>query len=192
MSSFHSRPWRWTILVYLASRVLLLAVALVAAKVNHISLASEIGRWDGTWYAKLASQGYPMHVTHEQTTLGFFPLYPILIWLTVHVPGPPGSFILAGVIVSLIGGLVATIVEATVWALLHLLRLVLLGVLAIFEPIVRAVLSLLSLGGLFTAGLYFFAGSPGLRVSYGILIAFSLGCALLLALYEGALNVLNR
>jgi Mannosyltransferase (PIG-V) len=113
-----TRPWRWTILVYLASRILLLAVALVAAKVNHISLASEIGRWDGTWYAKVASNGYPRQVAHAQTTLGFFPLYPLVIWVAVHAPGPPNSVILAGAVVSCIGGLVATILVqqlATDW-----------------------------------------------------------------------------
>ncbi len=56
----------------------------------------------------------------------------------------------------------------------------------------RVVLSLLSLAGLFTAGLYYFGGSPGLKVSYGILLAFSLGCALALAVYEGLLGMLKR
>ncbi|MBS0422548.1 MAG: hypothetical protein JSR66_32875 [Proteobacteria bacterium] len=88
--------------------------------------------------------------------------------------------------------LVATVVELTVWTLLHLSRLLLLGVLAICEPIVRVALSLLSLGGLFTAGLYYFGGSPGLKVSYGILLAFSACCALALALYEALLGMLER
>lgn len=103
------RPWRWTILVYLLSRVLLIAVALTAARIGHISLAAEVGRWDGTWYAQIASTGYPMHVAHVPTTLGFFPLYPLVIWLAVHAPGPPDSVILAGVLISTAGGLVATI-----------------------------------------------------------------------------------
>jgi Mannosyltransferase (PIG-V) len=103
------RPWRWTIGVYLLSRVLLIAVAIVAGKVAHYSLAAEVGRWDGTWYARLASTGYPTHVAHTPTTLGFFPLYPLVIWLGVHLPGPPNSVILVGVVVSMLGGLVATI-----------------------------------------------------------------------------------
>jgi hypothetical protein len=89
-------------------------------------------------------------------------------------------------------GVAGAAVAVTVWALFHLLRLFLLGVLGICEPIVRAVLSLLTLAGLFTAGLYYFAGSPGLRVSYGILLAFSFCCALALALYEALLGVLGR
>jgi Mannosyltransferase (PIG-V) len=110
--------WRWTILVYLFSRLLLVAVALTAAAFAHNSLASEVGRWDGTWYAQVASMGYPMHVAHHPTTLGFFPLYPLVIWVAVHLPGPPNSVILAGVLVSTVGGLVATILIqqlATEW-----------------------------------------------------------------------------
>ncbi len=87
---------------------------------------------------------------------------------------------------------VATLVGATVWALLHVLRVVLLAILGVCEPIVRVVLSLLSLGGLFTAGLYYFGGSPGLKVSYGILLAFSFGCALVLTLYESLVDMLSR
>ena len=86
----------------------------------------------------------------------------------------------------------ATLGGVTVWALLHVLRLVLLVVLGVCEPIVRVVLSLLSLAGLFTAGLYYFGGSPGLKVSYGILLTFSFGCALVLALYEVLLGMLRR
>ena len=86
------RPWRWTILVYLASRILLLGVAIVAAAINHISLATEVGRWDGTWYAQIASAGYPMHVAHIPTTLGFFPLYPYLM----GVVGDPMVYVSGG------------------------------------------------------------------------------------------------
>jgi len=87
---------------------------------------------------------------------------------------------------------VATLVGATVWALLHVLRLALLVLLGVCEPIVRVLLSLISLAGLFTAGLYYFGGSPGLKVSYGILLAFSFCCALALALYEALLGMLER
>ena len=86
----------------------------------------------------------------------------------------------------------ATLVGVVAWTLLRVLRVMLLAVLGVCEPIVRVALSLLSLAGLFTAGLYYFAGSPGLKVSYGILLSFSFGCALVLALYEGLLGFLKR
>jgi hypothetical protein len=103
------RPLRWTLLVYLASRLLLLGVALAVAAIGHISFASEIARWDGTWYTDIASSGYPHHLSHAPTTLGFFPLYPLVIWLVVRAPGPPDSVVLAGVLVSMVGGFVATV-----------------------------------------------------------------------------------
>jgi Mannosyltransferase (PIG-V) len=111
-------PWRWTIGVYLLSRLLLIAVAVGTAALTHTALAAEVGRWDGTWYAQIASTGYPMHVAHYPTTLGFFPLYPMVIWIAVHAPGPPDSVVLAGVLVSMVGGLVATVLIqrlATAW-----------------------------------------------------------------------------
>jgi Mannosyltransferase (PIG-V) len=113
------QPLRWTILVYLASRVLLMVVAIMAAKLEHNSLASELGRWDGTWYMQIATLGYPRHALHgQQTTLGFFPLFPLAIWLTIHAPGPPNSAVIAGLLVSSLGGLVATVIVgrlATEW-----------------------------------------------------------------------------
>jgi hypothetical protein len=102
-------PVRWTILVYVASRLVLLVIALGTAAFHHISLDSELARWDGTWYTQIASSGYPRHPSHSPTTLGFFPLYPLVIWVVVHLPGPPNSVVLAGVLVSGIGGLVATV-----------------------------------------------------------------------------------
>jgi Gpi18-like mannosyltransferase len=111
-------PVRWTILVYLASRILLLAIALGTGWARHLSLSSELARWDGTWYTQIASSGYPRHPPHVPSTLGFFPLYPLAIWLVVHAPGPPNSVVLAGVLVSLAGGLVATVLVqklATGW-----------------------------------------------------------------------------
>lgn len=96
-------------MVYVASRVALLVIALVTKEVRHDSFYAEIGRWDGTWYTKIASQGYPTHPSHSPTTLGFFPLYPMLIWLAVHLPGPPNSVVLCGLLISMVGGLIATV-----------------------------------------------------------------------------------
>ena len=77
----------WTIGVYLASRVLLLAVAIAAARIRHLSLLSELGRWDGTWYAAIASHGYPNHLVPGPSELGFFPLLPLVTWLVLEMLG---------------------------------------------------------------------------------------------------------
>lgn len=110
---------RWTILVYLASRALLLVVALLTSALTHSSLLYTLGRWDGTWYARVASEGYPAHTVHSASTLGFFPLLPLAMRLVgLALPGPLHSFVLAGVLVSCLGGLIATLLVqrlATGW-----------------------------------------------------------------------------
>ena len=73
------RQLRWTLAVYLVSRVLLLVIALVDLPLFHRSLTSELGNWDGFWYIKLATQGYPTNIPHVYSTLGFFPLYSMVI-----------------------------------------------------------------------------------------------------------------
>ena len=67
---------RFAITVYLATRALLLVVAFVNGSVRHHSFTHELSNWDGLWYRMLADHGYPTHVSHVQTTLGFFPVYP--------------------------------------------------------------------------------------------------------------------
>ncbi len=102
-------PVGWVAAVYVASRILLLLIAVAAGAVGHITLTAELGRWDGTWYGQIASLGYPRHTAHGPNPLGFFPLFPLTMWLAVHLPGPPNSVIIAGVIISCLGGLVATV-----------------------------------------------------------------------------------
>jgi hypothetical protein len=110
-----ARPYRVAILVYLATRGLLLGVAILNSATRHHPVLSQLSNWDGLWYGRLAAHGYPAHVVHAQTTLGFFPLYPIVVWLGAHVvywltsQSFASAIISAGVVVSMIGGLVATV-----------------------------------------------------------------------------------
>ncbi len=115
---------RWVILVYLGSRALLLLVAAIEGALRHHAVTHELANWDGLWYRALANKGYPTHVAHGQTTLGFFPLYPLVIWLVSHVltlattHGSIWAITVAGIVVSGAGGLVATIIVyrlATGW-----------------------------------------------------------------------------
>lgn len=99
--------WRFPLAAYLSSRVVYFAIAVLVGLVQHWSLKSELSNWDGVWYRRLAGLGYPDHVLHVQSTLGFFPLYPILIWLVQHIF--ICSIFLAGIIISGLGGAVATV-----------------------------------------------------------------------------------
>jgi Mannosyltransferase (PIG-V) len=106
---------RFAIAVYLATRALLLLVALVNGTLRHHAFTHELAQWDGLWYRQAAAHGYPDHVLHVQSTLGFLPLYPIVVWLVSHAFVVPIahwqilSTTVAGVIVSGIGGLVAAV-----------------------------------------------------------------------------------
>ncbi|MBV9466202.1 MAG: hypothetical protein JO169_08805 [Solirubrobacterales bacterium] len=106
---------RFAIAVYLGSRALLMVVAFVNGALRHHAFSHELAQWDGLWYRELADHGYPSHVVHEQSTLGFFPLYSGLIWLVSHAFVVPIahyqilSSTLAGVLISGIGGLIATV-----------------------------------------------------------------------------------
>ncbi len=102
---------RFPLTVYLATRVLYAAVAVV----DHLSrgwpIGTEFANWDGVWYVALARYGYPHFTTGHafwQTTLGFLPLYSVVLWVLHHAI-PPLSLVLAGLLVSGIGGFVATV-----------------------------------------------------------------------------------
>jgi hypothetical protein len=106
---------RFALIVYLSTRALLIIVALVNGTLRHHAFTHELSQWDGLWYRELADHGYPTHVVHEQSTLGFFPLFPLVVWAVSHTFVVPIahyeilSTTVAGVIVSGLGGLVATI-----------------------------------------------------------------------------------
>lgn len=108
--------YRIAILAYVATRVLLIVVAIIDGWLHTRSFTHEIGNWDGYWYQMMANHGYPSHVSHAQTTLGFFPLYPMTMWVVMQITF--GSAATAGLIISTIGGLIAAILVqelATQW-----------------------------------------------------------------------------
>ena len=110
-----ARPWVPAVVVYVQTRLGLLLISGAIAVVDHRSLATQLSAYDGGWYLKLAAHGYPDHVLHTQSTLGFFPLYPLAIRalsLVVH------SQLVAALCIALAGGLVATVLVqrlATAW-----------------------------------------------------------------------------
>lgn len=116
------RDARLVILVYLGSRALLLLVTIVDGALRHHS-GPELANWDGDWYRALANRGYPDHVVHGYSTLGFFPGYPLVIWVLARPLVPImhssiSAITAAGVVVSGVGGLVAAVLVqrlATGW-----------------------------------------------------------------------------
>ncbi len=93
--------------VYFAARIFLLLLAVVNAVAQHSYLARELSNWDGVWYIRLATRGYPKHPLRYQTTLGFFPLYSMVMWLIARVLA--GNLLWAGLVINFIGGLISTI-----------------------------------------------------------------------------------
>jgi hypothetical protein len=117
---------RFAVAVYVASRLLLFVLAIVDGALRHHSLYQEFENWDGGWYRGLATDGYPHQALHSQTTLGFFPLYPMLIWVVARPLvlfmnyGPYASHAadLAGLLIALVGGGIAAVLVqrlATGW-----------------------------------------------------------------------------
>ncbi len=74
------------------------------------SLGTLFSNWDGKWYLTTAATWYYHHVDRlpgAYTTLGFMPLYPMVMWLVAHVL-PIGN-LGAGLAVSMISGGIATV-----------------------------------------------------------------------------------
>jgi hypothetical protein len=116
---------RWPALVFVSSRLFLLAMAALEQQVRHQRFTAQFASWDGQWYGALALHWYPTHAGSAQTTLGFFPLYPLVVRRVAGGIAHLGTTLpfaeqinLAGVIVSGVGGLIATVLVqrlATAW-----------------------------------------------------------------------------
>jgi peptidoglycan/LPS O-acetylase OafA/YrhL len=122
-------PARYALYLYLASRVLYLVIAAVAMGVvdivgahtalagahnwegitlAHSTLGTEMSNWDGKWYLLTSENWYYHHVIRHAgsyTTLGFMPLYPMIMWVFAHVLGNFGS----GLLISMVSGGIATV-----------------------------------------------------------------------------------
>ena len=106
----------WPVLVYAASRLLLLGVAGLVAIVGQHAIRPEFFVFDAQWYVRLAEHGYPTAALHIKSTLGFFPLYPLVIRAVsvVFLLSVP----LAALVTAVTGGLVAAVLVhrlATSW-----------------------------------------------------------------------------
>jgi Gpi18-like mannosyltransferase len=73
-------------------------------------MALQLRSWDGAWYLDVARHGYPHSVPTldghaAQSTIAFFPLFPLLVRAVAALPGV--SYLAAGVAVATVCGLVA-------------------------------------------------------------------------------------
>jgi hypothetical protein len=107
---------RYPLAVYLASRVLYLAIAVLDIFLRNEPLNQALRQWDGKWYVLLAHNGYPHTLpTHydDWSTLGFEPLYSMLMWLGGEIL--PRGAEMSGVLISLVAGGIA-VVEMSILA----------------------------------------------------------------------------
>ena len=105
--------YRKPVMAYLASRVtVVIAMWMADQSVPEVGFFDLPKSWDGSWYYRLALNGYPHEVPEAtgiavQSTLGFFPLFPMAARQLSILPGmgPLATMVL----ISLLGGLVATV-----------------------------------------------------------------------------------
>jgi hypothetical protein len=105
----------WITVLYVAARGLLLLVAYLNGTFGHHNFLHELANWDGLWYRSLANHGYPDYVSFAQTNLGFFPLFPLAIFvveqplLLITNHDAVWCSTVAGALISGVGGLAATV-----------------------------------------------------------------------------------
>jgi hypothetical protein len=96
-----------SLVVFAMSRLVTFIVALAIAVVSDRSVTEVLARWDGGWYLAVVEHGYPDTVAggvgaEAQSTLGFFPGYPLLIQAGSSLTGLSPA--LVGVVISTLAG----------------------------------------------------------------------------------------
>ena len=117
-----SSPGRIVIQAWLASRGLIVAVALLLAVVKHRTLSDMVSNWDVQHFARLADGGYLAE--SNGTLMAFFPGWPLILWLFGQL----------GVSVAIIGVVLATACSAVAAAALYRLGGTWAAVAWLFAP----------------------------------------------------------
>jgi hypothetical protein len=113
MASLARRPYPQAIAIYIAVRLIGVAVLAVMAAQHNLPLLDRLTAWDGKWYLDIANQGYRGIIdrtdAHGQilpnAPWAFFPLYPFFISLLAMAPGV--SSVTAALALSLGAGIAA-------------------------------------------------------------------------------------
>jgi hypothetical protein len=103
--------------VFAASRLVTFVMAHAITTVSDLSLTDVLARWDGGWYLAVVQRGYPDAVAggfgvQAQSTIAFFPGYPLLIQAASSVTGLSPAF--TGVVISTLTGAAASV---AIWLL---------------------------------------------------------------------------
>jgi xanthosine utilization system XapX-like protein len=98
---------RLSLVVFAASRLVTFVVALAIAAASDLSITQVLTRWDGGWYLAVVQRGYPDVVAEgvgvqAQSTLAFFPGYPLLIQAGSSLTGLSPA--LVGILISTLAG----------------------------------------------------------------------------------------
>jgi mannosyltransferase PIG-V len=200
------RRYRWLgvpLLVYAASRLAQLAAVAWMSPAGGSSLHDRLLAWDGGWFVRVASEGYPHGYSYDQSGrmvgngLAFFPGYPLLVRLTHAVTrlGYPDAALVA----SWLAAAAAAVVVYALGARLYDRRVgTALTVLFCAQPM-SVVLSMGYSEGLFTAlaaGTLLAAHRRAWLTAGGVGLAAALtrptGAAVALALAVAALAELPR
>jgi Mannosyltransferase (PIG-V) len=104
---------RFSLLAFGTATLVTVALAVAVARVTGRSVLGILSRSDGGWYLAIVERGYPKAVPtglggQAQSTLAFFPGYPLLIQAGSSLTGLPPA--LVGVAVSTLAGAAATVV----------------------------------------------------------------------------------
>jgi Dolichyl-phosphate-mannose-protein mannosyltransferase len=104
---------RVSLAVFGASRLVTFIVAYAIAAVSGRSVTEVLARWDGGWYRAVAQRGYPETLAsgvgdQAQSTLGFFPGYPLLIQAGTSLTGLSAAVV--GVLISTVAGAATSVV----------------------------------------------------------------------------------
>lgn len=117
--TFFGSPLGYVLLLFLATRIVLTLVGMGSHgflehidgreftwHYSHHGWLSVWALWDAGWYLDIAKNGYalslvsdlPRNVDPGQINFGFFPLYPLCIWLVSRIVG--GHFLVSALLVS--------------------------------------------------------------------------------------------
>jgi hypothetical protein len=104
-------PWVRALGLYVAVRVIVLGVLVLAARVADRDVLRVLTGWDAGWYAGIAEKGYGTVVHHPDGRLlsdyAFFPLFPVTERILRVAIG--SDFAVAGLAVAVISSVVAAV-----------------------------------------------------------------------------------